>query len=379
MSESCLIVAGEKSGEEHCLSFLDGLRQKTPATKYFGVGGAEMAQAGVELIFHLQEFSGWGYSGVVGRIPFYLAAMKRLEKEVVLRNCRVAILIDFQTFNLKLARRLHQRGVKILYYVAPQAWAWKSYRVPILAQTVHTLFTIIPFEKEWFHSRGVKRVKSIDHPVWTRYRNDPQYLTSIKRERLFYAESTKINLLLLPGSRNFEVKELLPEFIAAVKELKKSYNIVISMVKSPNVSAHLYYAAEEMADHLFESDQLGEALKISDLALAASGTVTLTTALFQVPTVVCYQTSLINQWIYETFVDYSGYISLANIVLEQQLFPELVGEQATSYNMVTSLCRWLENKEEWNRVREKLQKIPDVICGELAQVEGHLASEIKES
>ncbi len=337
-----------------------------------------MAHHGFENIYHLKDFSGWGYSGVIGKLPFYLQAMKRIEMEVVKRKCQVAILIDFQTFNLKLAGRLSALGVKVLYYVAPQAWAWKQYRVKKLAQSVHTLFTIIPFEKEWFQSRGVKRVISIDHPVWKHFQNNQEYLESQKRDRSFSNLSQPTRLLILPGSRNFEVMELLPEFLGAVKKLRQHHQLQISLVRSPNVSPHLYLRAESMVDHFYSSEQLATALKQSDLALAASGTVTLTTALFQVPTVVCYQTSLLNKWIYETFVDYNGFISLANIVLEEELFPELVGEQATSYNMFQALNKWLSNGESWNRVQQGLQKIPQVVGGEMPQIENYLAQQIME-
>jgi lipid-A-disaccharide synthase len=338
-----------------------------------------MAQLDVDLIYHLQEFSAWGYSGVIAQLPFYLKAMNKIEAEVINRDCKVAILIDFQTFNLKLARRLAKHGVKILYYVAPQAWAWKSYRVAILAKTVHTLFTIIPFEKEWFNSRGVPNVESIDHPIWTRYCNHPDYLASIKRERTHLQLTSHANLLLLPGSRNFEVKELLPEFLTTARKLKRNFNLTLSLVKSPNVAAKHYLPAMKEVDHIYQSEQLSSALGSSDLALAASGTVTLTAALFQVPTVVCYQTSLLNQWIYETFVDYNGYISLANIVLCQQLFPELVAERATSYNMVSALTSWMSQESRWREIQRELKRIPQQIKGELQEVEQYLAKEIKES
>ena len=121
-------------------------------------------------------------------------------------------------FNLKLAGKLKERGVEVLYYVAPQAWAWKEYRVKKLSECVHTLFTIIPFEKKWFQDRGVERVISIDHPLWTTYQKELKTFTSKEI-------SNPLHLLLLPGSRAFEVQSLLPQFIETIKELKKEFSL----------------------------------------------------------------------------------------------------------------------------------------------------------
>src|SRR4051812_36921836 len=126
---SCLIITGEKSGEEHALSFFSELKKKSPDTQFYGVGGDELQSAGLELLYHLKDFSSWGYSGVITKIPFYLRAMKDILAEVDRRGTKVAILVDYQSFNLKLAGKLKEKGVEVLYYVAPQAWAWKEYRV----------------------------------------------------------------------------------------------------------------------------------------------------------------------------------------------------------------------------------------------------------
>ena len=172
LEESCLIIAGEKSGEEHAMSFLPDVLKNVPDLKLFGVGGEEMQALGVELLYHLKDFSSWGFSEVIGKIPFYFKALQHIEEEVVRRGCQTAILIDFQDFNMRLAKRLKRRGVKVLYYVAPQAWAWKAWRATTLSKTVHTLFTILPFEKDWFKERGVNQVCSVPHPLWFHYKDN---------------------------------------------------------------------------------------------------------------------------------------------------------------------------------------------------------------
>lgn len=357
---SCLVIAGEKSGEEHLLSFLPELKETVPHLHLWGVGGDALKAQGMELLYHLKDFSSWGYSGVIQKIPFYLNALKEIEAQVLRRNTKVAILIDFQDFNLTLAKRLSKRGVKILYYVAPQAWAWKSGRVKTLAENVHTLFTIIPFEKDWFTARGVQNVYPVNHPIHATYKNE---LPRIEIEKNKDSHLPK-KILLLPGSRNFEVKTLFPEFLEAVKNLKKTYDLQISLVQAGNLPPDYFAGAYRFIDKIYSHEQLAQALLEADIALAASGTVTLTAAYFGVPTVVAYKTSLLNEFLFYTFVNYNGAMSLANIVHEKILFPELLQEKATSFNMEKELKSWIENPLEFQKVKNETLKTSKLIAGQ---------------
>lgn len=343
--KNCLIIAGEKSGEEHALSFLSSLKESSPDCKFWGVGGDELQKEGMELIYHLRDFSSWGVSEVIAKIPFYFNALKKMEDLVEQRGCKVAILIDFQDFNLRLAKRLKKKGVKVLYYVAPQAWAWKAYRAEVLEKTVHSLFTIIPFEKKWFEDRGVTRVRSVSHPLWLNYRNE---FSSIKDSKTYVEIKKEVNILLLPGSRSFEVKSLLPDFIATVQELKKTHKVKVGLVTSNNINSDFFRPFEKEIDQIWDNESLSDALQWADCSLAASGTVTLATALFRVPTVVSYKGSLLNEFIFRTFLSYDGYISLANIVHEQEVFPELLQESVSVYNLKKELLNIIDNEENYN-------------------------------
>lgn len=372
--KSCLLITGEKSGEEHALSFFRELKFATPDTKFFGVGGVELEAQGMELLYNMKEFSSWGYSGVITKIPFYMKAMKRILAEVDKRECKTAILVDYQSFNLKLAGKLKEKGVNVLYYVAPQAWAWKEYRVKKLSQYVHTLFTIIPFEKKWFQDRGVAKVIGIDHPLWTTYRRD---LTNFQSQGL--DKNKPVRMLLLPGSREFEVAHLLPEFIKSVGELKQYFPIEVSIVKSSSVSEHLYEAYNKTFDKIYTNDELVVALKNADFSMAASGTVTLTCALFEVPTVVCYKTSLLNQFIFETLVNYKWFISLANIIQNYAVFPELLQDKVSSYNIVSHFKFWYYNKEEFSELKRRLALTKNLVRGEGVDIPQYMANVIDNS
>ncbi|MDO9183572.1 MAG: lipid-A-disaccharide synthase [Bacteriovorax sp.] len=376
IGKSCLIITGEKSGEEHALSFFKELKFNSPDTKFFGVGGSDLQAQGVELLYNLKDFSSWGYSGVLFKIPFYIKAMNRILDEVEKRNCKVAILIDYQSFNLKLAGKLKARGVEVLYYVAPQAWAWKEYRVKKLSEYVNTLFTIIPFEKKWFLDRGVKKVISIDHPLWTTYEKELRNFSS----NIFATESKKaLRLLLLPGSRHFEVALLLPEFIESLKLLAKEIPIVVSIVKSSSVSEDLYAPFNQYFDKIYCNEELISALSEADFALASSGTVTLTCALFEVPTVVCYKTTLLNQFIFEAIVRYKWFISLGNIVQNRLVFPELLQDEVSSYNIVSHFKFWYYNNRDYRELKEQLKQTKNLVRGEGVDIPQYIANVINYS
>lgn len=372
MTNSCLIITGEKSGEEHALSFFPELKKKSPDTIFYGVGGDDLSKEGLELLYHLKDFSSWGYSGVITKIPFYIKAMNHIISEVEKRNTKVAILVDYQSFNLKLAGKLKERGVEVLYYVAPQAWAWKEYRVKKLSQYVHTLFTIIPFEKKWFHERGVKRVIGIDHPLWTTYQKELENFNSKELHR-------PLHLLLLPGSRQFEVENLMPSFVEAIKTLKKEVSLEVSIVKSSSIKEDLFGPYNHIFNKIYTNEELISALKDADFAFAASGTVTLTCALFEVPTIVCYKTSLLNQFIYENLVKYRWFISLANIVQNRAVFPELLQDQVSAHNIVSNFLFWYYNKEKYRELKEQLKQTKNLVRGEGINIPEYMADVIKNS
>ena len=362
MSDQCLLIAGEKSGEEHALSFIGELKQLKPELHFFGVGGDELEKTGMELCYHLKDFSSFGFSEVVGKIPFYFRALKYLENEVKRRQCKVAILIDFQDFNLKLAKRLKKNGVKVLYYVAPQAWAWKAGRAQVLEETVHTLFSILPFEKKWFSDRGVKKIVSVPHPLSLRYKDELLKISEKPHELL----KKKLKLLILPGSRNDEVRFLMPQFEQTIINLRKLIKtpIEVGLVRSSNVKDELWQMYDSQIDRIWQNEDLSKALSWAHLSLAASGTVTLATGLFQVPSVVAYQGSLLNQYIFETFVRYDKPISLTNLILGTRVFPEFIQERASAFNMTSALLELMTNKHEYDRVKSELSKLPKLLAGE---------------
>ncbi|MBF0209012.1 MAG: hypothetical protein HQK53_19295, partial [Oligoflexia bacterium] len=257
----------------------------------------------------------------------------------------------------------------------------------ILAKVVHTLFTILPFEKSWFNARGVERVRAVPHPLLLKIAAEATAKGwNEKYERCFDqrisfalenastrrapAEKRVVKILLLPGSRNHEVQNLLGLFLAAVDILRHTYpewQIELLLVKSPSVAPIVYekFPIESNCTcKCYWSEDLLSAMLEADVALAASGTVTLATALLGLPTVVAYKISWFSALVYNTWVRYYGPVSLANIVLGQMVFPELLQEKATPAAIQKVLAGWLVDTNSYVKVVESLRGIKQCLQGE---------------
>lgn len=372
---SCLIIAGEKSGEDHAMTFLPELMKLSPNCKFYGVGGKRLEDLDVELLYHLKDFSGIGISEVLGKIPFYFKALDNIVSEVKKRETKTAILIDFQGFNLKLAKKLKKLGVNVLYYVAPQAWVWKPWRSKVLEQNVHTLFTILPFEKKWFSERGVTKVKAVVHPLMNEY---GQQLSSVRKRKFDDFQNRFPKILLLPGSRNTEVKTLLPIFLKGVKILKEEgMQYELGIVKSESVYADNYAALDENCKE-WNSNELEKALNWCDMSIAASGTVTLATGIFGVPTVVCYKVSLFTEFVLGLLVPYNGPASLTNIMHDEYIFPELIQYHSDRYNISKEVKKFLTNKDYYNSTVEKLESTKDKLTGDDFSIPAYMSEVIND-
>lgn len=375
--QSCLIIAGEKSGEDHAMSFFPELVKLAPECDFFGVGGNELRSLGVETLYDLKEFSSIGITDVLGKVPFYFKAIDRIVAEVKKRKCKTAILIDFQGFNLKLSRKLKKQGVNVLYYVAPQAWVWKPWRAKVLEENAHTLFTILPFEKKWFQKRGVTRVRSIVHPLMLTY---AEQLKSIPKRNFGDMEGRKKRILLLPGSRRTEVSMLLPIFFRAIELVKEAgFEVEVSLTTVESVPCNLYEDFLPLCDHVYDNKNIVTAINSADMCFAASGTVTLLTGLFELPTVVSYKMDFLSEFIMRLLVPYKGAASLTNIIHEKMLFPEFLHYEADRYNLSKWAVKWLTDQRLYNNLVDELAETKKLLEGEDFSVPEYMSKVIKSS
>ncbi len=375
MKQSCLIIAGEKSGEDHSMTFLPEIQAQNPDIEFFGVGGDKLRAQGVELLYTTTDFSSVGITEVLGKLRFYFKAMDHIVGEVIKRNCKTAILVDFQGFNLKLSKKLKKMDVNVLYYVAPQAWVWKPWRAKALEESVHTLFTILPFEKKWFQDRGVKNVKGVIHPLMIEYK---EQLTQTRHREFSDFKERKIRLLMLPGSRKSEVGPLYPIFHRAKDILlEEGFEIEVGLVKVETIDQSLYKSEEWKVDKTWTAEQLVEAFNWADVCFAASGTVTLATGLFELPTVVAYKLSMVNEFILKMLIPYDGPASLTNIIHNEMIYPELLQYEADRYNLAKHARSWLTDEKYYNETISKLKNTKNLLSGDDFSVPEYMGNVIK--
>jgi lipid-A-disaccharide synthase len=352
---SVLLVAGEPSGEEHAQTFLPKLKSLRPDLTFWGVGGDVLNNQGMELKYHLRDFSSMGFTEVIEKIPFYKNALNTLVQEALDRKTKDAILIDFQDFNLRLARRLAAHGIRVWYYVAPQAWVWRPWRARTLANTVYRLFTILPFEEKWFRDRGVKKITSVPHPLTQNWSEALKLLAEKKWTPVLQIQP---RLMLLPGSRRSEVGPLLPLMVETVKILKQHIpGMHVSLSRVSHLNAGFYECAEGLVDEWITPEELPFKLLTSDAAIAASGTVTLGTGMMKVPTVVAYQSSLINEFVVRQLIGYRKPVSLTNIVLDKEVFPEYLQQAVRPTLMARAVLSWWQSVREWDDVQLSLSQL----------------------
>jgi len=351
--QEVLVIAGEKSAEEHFVSMFQDINLGCNDIHFYGVGGKEMSSLGVECIYDLNSFSSIGFTEPLKKLPYYFSAMDKLINEARARKTKYAILIDFQEFNLKIAEKLTKTGVKVLYYVAPQAWAWRSGRTKKLSKYTHQLFTILPFEKKWFVDRGVRQVIECQHPVFKAFNEDCPNFKDLDRNRI-----KQPTILFLPGSRNSEVQKLLPIYYEAFKKLKSVIpHFKFSIVLSDSISIEIDSKILSDFDDVYSNQELNLALEKSSICISASGTVNLNCAFYRIPTIVCYQANRLNYFVAREIVGYKGYASLVNIISEKEVFPELLQDKCNVSN-ITHHCLSLINSEaKKSRIKHDLENL----------------------
>jgi len=352
-THNCFILAGELSGEEHAQTFLPQLMDSNPHFHFWGIGGEYFLQLGIELHYSIKDFASMGFTDVIKKFSFYKQARKKIIDLITERKTPVAILIDFQGFNMSLFKPLFEKKVKVLYFVAPQAWAWKSWRTKFLQSYVTKLYCILPFEEKWFKERGVFQAESVAHPSYFRMKK-LEIVNSNKHE-------IKKLIVWLPGSRKSEIEIHWPIFLKVLQRVQEQFpNFKHAVVISPAFKQLGFSSPENITIEQFEAEELFSVLKNAYVAIAASGTVTLNCAFARVSTIVCYRVNLINAWIFRSFILYKGFVSLANLLLNKKVYPELLQEECHPRLIFLELKKLLENPEMVIDIETELDKLNDM-------------------
>lgn len=321
--ESILMVAGETSGDLHGAKVVGKLLELAPGARVFGVAGERMAAAGMEAVFSSGDFSVVGFSEIVRHIPRLRRAMGELVRLTVERRARLAILIDYPGFNLMLARRLRAAGVRVLYYISPQVWAWGERRVKAIAERVDRMAVILPFEAEFYARRGLE-VEFVGHPLL-----EEPWVGSVTAPKSGLGEPLMLGLL--PGSRRQEISRHLGVMLRAARLLRRDVpGLRVSLGLARGVDERwLRTPGGELADvRVVAPGDVHGMMKDATALIVASGTATLEAACAGTPMVITYRTSALSYALARSMVRIP-HIGLVNVIAGEEIVPEAVQGNAT--------------------------------------------------
>jgi lipid-A-disaccharide synthase len=354
-----MIVAGEASGDLHGGNLVHAIHRFDPNLSFYGVGGARMKTAGVKLIADAADMAVVGLSEVVFKLGSILRIMHRLKRFLAKEPPDLVILIDYPDFNLPLARAARKSGIKVLYYISPQVWAWRKGRIATIRKSVDRMAVILPFEEHFYREAGMG-VTFVGHPLLDEVKKKYTRIEALKR---FGLKDEAITVGLLPGSRRSEVTRLLPEMLGACRILKDKLSplqfvLPLAGTLDPNLVEDILRQFPVQVNVI--RDDIYDAIAISDVAIVASGTATLETALMETPMVVVYKVSAFSYTIGRRFI-HVDHISLANIIAGRTIVPELIQDDANPERIAAEVRELLvrrgkarEMKIALAEIREKL-------------------------
>ena len=356
MPRKLFVLAGEVSGDMHAAGVVGELLRRKPDVRIFGIGGEQLRALGAELAYDTRQMSIMGFADVLRHAGFLRKVIIALKALVRDEKPDAALLVDYPGMNLLMARFLHDLGIPVIYYIAPQVWAWKEGRVRKIRETVDRLLVIFDFEVDFYRRHGVK-AEFVGHPVIEELRHEvfspaPSFL----QQHGIDEGATLIGLL--PGSRRQEITMLLPEMLRAAGLLGKRHNAVFLLGRAPRLDYRWQdYMTEPEGIRVVECRGY-EVMQYSSLALVTSGTATLEALCFGRPMIVVYSTGWLNYQIGKRLVKLRS-ISLANIVARglgsaEQVVPELIQHEACAERMAEAVLELLENPEKAQVMRAEL-------------------------
>jgi len=351
-----LINAGDPSGEKHAADLVKELKLINPQLEFFGIGGEHMRQAGVNLLFHISQLAIMGFTEILKHLPFIRKVLNEIKTFLQTEQPAAVILVDYPGFNLRVAKLASQMGIPVVYYICPQLWAWGEKRVNKIRQYVNLPLVIFKFEEDFFEQHGV-RATFVGHPLVDQlqdFRARPDF-----REQHNVPSEVPI-IGLFPGSREVEVKKLLPVMTAAIRRLKLNQPFRVIIAKSPNLPDSLYKPFVQEPNILLNRTDTHSLMKESFLALVASGTATLELGYFQVPMIVMYKVSFISYWLGRMLISIDN-IALVNILLGKKVIPELIQHEATPENIRSHILQYFENSEFYRKTRSELGHIKEIL------------------
>ena len=338
------LIVGEASGDLHASHLMAALKAEDPQADFRFFGGDLMAAVGGTMVKHYKELAYMGFIPVLLHLRTIFANMKRCKEDIVSWEPDVVILVDYPGFNLDIAKFVHAKTqIPVYYYISPKIWAWKEYRIKNIKRDVDEIFSILPFEVEFFEGKHQYPIHYVGNPTVDEVAAYQE--TNPKDFAAFIAANQLENkpvIALLAGSRKQEIKDNLPDMLKAASAFP-DYQLVLA--GAPGITPEYYEKYVGQANVKIIFGQTYRILQHADAALVTSGTATLETALFRVPQVVCYHTPIgkVISFLRRHILTVK-YISLVNLIADCEVVKELVADTMTVKNMQCELANLLENE-----------------------------------
>ncbi|NOQ36196.1 MAG: lipid-A-disaccharide synthase [Methylococcaceae bacterium] len=354
-----MFSAGESSGDQHAANMFLAIKKQQPEIQGIGMGGTKMRLAGINIDY---DSANIGVIGVIEVIKHYgeiRRALKQMQQLIITERPDLLVCVDYKEFNLKLARFAKQQGIKVLFYVSPQVWAWRPKRVITYGKAIDMMAVIFPFETAYYDAENVP-VRYVGHPSVDKVHPLHSKAEDIK---LFQLNEQQPIIGILPGSRGNEIKRMLPVMLDAAKKIQThTPDAQFLLPQADSISDELLASYLQQTDIKIQviKNQPYDVIQCCDAVMTTSGTATLETALLTTPMVIVYKLSTLTYLLGRLLVNIDV-IGLPNIIAGKKIIAELIQDEANGENIAAEIQRILEDKDyaqtmdvELNKVKEKL-------------------------
>jgi lipid-A-disaccharide synthase len=357
---SILISAGEASGDYYAAELVRELRQRWPECEFFGCAGPHLRDAGVEPVVRSEDLAVVGIVEVLAHLPRIWTRFRRLVGSAARRKPDLAILTDSPDFHFRVARKLKRLQIPVVYLIAPQVWAWRKGRVKVMRRVIDRLLCIFPFEEEFFRSHGVP-VSYIGHPLASRVR------PTMSKEDFFRKHKLAANrplITVLPGSRRSEALRHVPDLVRASAILSANGTRELNFVLPASHNCGAAFFEEQLAGSPIRAieGEAWDAMAHCEVALAASGTVTVEAALLGAPMVTFYRVTDLTWKLGRWLVDVP-FFSMVNLIAGKKVVPELIQNEMNGERIAAEAAALLDNSAERWKMKIELERVKSLLSG----------------
>ena len=352
---SIMIIAGEFSGDMHAGKLLTALKQELPDASFFGIGGERMRTAGVKTLYDTEHMAVMGFSEVIKRYGFFRRVLNEMIALVSDRRPDAVVLVDYPGFNMRLAAAVHAMGIKVIYYICPQVWAWNKRRIPAMANVLDRLITIFPFEKAHFEGTRLT-VDFAGHPLVD------EAAKALAEPVVDLPWKSELRIALLPGSRPHEIERIFPCMWEAAEIIERDNPDACFIVAAPSLREEkivrnlIETLGGGPSRHAIVTDNTRQVLRQARAGIVASGTATIEASLMECPMLIVYKVAWLTYFLGRMLVRVDN-IGMVNIVAGKEICPEFIQGRADPALMAKAIAPLLGESSERRNMIDQIKKV----------------------